>query len=266
MRCGALLVLLAILAGCSFEGTRGVGGSPADAGDVEESPIDAGDNEEVTPDAAAPTCLEPPAGIVAWWDGEELGVDIAGDFSMDEDDYRGAPAITAGLVGDALTIDDGMGGDTREWVRIAAAPQPVAFTVEGWIRRTSDDAGYQSIYALECESGLFLLDLRLTFFFDDVMGCGRDVAQGATELGTDWHHVAATSDGDLVRLFLDGSFDGDGQATVSLPGTATLGAVDVTNGGNHLFGQIDELTVYDRVLDDAEIAAISAAGAAGKCK
>jgi hypothetical protein len=257
--------LAASVAACGFEGSAGPGGTGPDASRAVDAAPDDG-----TDGGATDLCIDAPEGIVAWWDGEELGVDIAGDFTMAENDFDGEPTITPGLVDDALTIDLEMNGDDVERVTISDAPRPETFTIEGWIRREDGDDDYQAIYGLECEIGLYVRDDRLTFYrrqsFCDPDN--DDIVRGATALELDrWYHVAVTYDGGEVRVFIDGAADGSEETglDIQLSSTARMGGVGALDG-QHLFGQIDELTLYDRALDGPEIAAIAAAGAAGKCK
>lgn len=74
-----------------------------------------------------------------------------------------------------------------------------------------------------------------------------------SDISTTWHHVAGTYDGSNVRLYLDGVL----QATTALAGPLR------TDGVLQLFGYtendiIDDVRIYDEVLDAATIAAASA--------
>ncbi|MCH8330166.1 MAG: T9SS type A sorting domain-containing protein [Bacteroidetes bacterium] len=89
-------------------------------------------------------------------------------------------------------------------------------------------------------------------------------------LDNSWHFIVGTLDGITLKIYIDGSLEG------SLPytGTPAGNTRDVNIGaswGGGLFtrffdGLIDEVTLYDRALSDAEILAIYNAGNAGKCK
>ena len=86
-----------------------------------------------------------------------------------------------------------------------------------------------------------------------------------------WHHVALVIDGDFGKLrgYLDGHKFGYDQATAipNTPGEISLGRVGSTGtrfhsgvviGHSHgLQGKIDEVRIYDRVLGDAEVAALA---------
>ena len=83
-----------------------------------------------------------------------------------------------------------------------------------------------------------------------------------------WNHIAATWDGTAMRWYLNGvqqiealQFTGAYQSSTE--------PVRIGRGNSQTFwfdGDVDELTMYDRALTAAEVAAIFAAGSAGKCK
>lgn len=272
---GVAISLTCCLGACSFEGVPGSGGPPgaADAAPDPDAATTEVDAAPVEIDAAPePTCAELPANAIAWWDGEVLGEDILGDFDADE--VRGDPAVSPGKVGNATTITD------SDWLTILPAPAVAAFTIEGWVRRTADDTDYQTIYGLECRgsggpglprAGLYLHGHQLALYFTPTGRCaeGDRLAEGDTTLALDtWYHVAATYDGAVVQLYVDGTTDGDPVASDNLelhPDGIRIGGVD-TGDDQNLVGQIDELTIYNRALGANEIAAIAAADSEGKCK
>lgn len=74
-----------------------------------------------------------------------------------------------------------------------------------------------------------------------------------------WHHVAATFDGESLRLYVDGSSQGEA-ITPRLGGTAirplTIGAKpssDDLHVENFFRGDLDDLRLYDRNLTDTEV-------------
>ena len=92
-----------------------------------------------------------------------------------------------------------------------------------------------------------------------------------------WHHIAGTSDGSLLRLYVDGHLK---SAMVQLGNispmrTASFLAFGSEDGDSnnpsgtanrYFFGLIDEVSIYNRALSPDEIAAIYTAGDNGKCK
>ena len=247
-----------VLVSCSFSGappTSGLDDSGAD--------VSAIDGAAAKTDAQAKSCADVPSGALAWWDGEELGVDRLNNFPMTS--IFESPTVGLGLVGNAMILED------DDDIVFNPGPQASQFTVEGWIRRDADDVGYQTIYGNGNEAGLFLRNHRLVFYDSDAGNMGQ-VVIGATEtvLGQ-YHHVAVTYDGAQVAVFFGGEQNGVVATAVdiALPAIGRVGGVlfNVGDGdGNDFVGQVDELTVYDRHLSGDEIAAIAEAGALGKCK
>jgi len=77
-----------------------------------------------------------------------------------------------------------------------------------------------------------------------------------------WHHIALTFDGTTLTGYLDGSaIPGGGAATYAFAGVP-LTVAQAHNGENFFNGQVDDLRIYDRVLDPTEVAALGA-GASG---
>jgi len=80
--------------------------------------------------------------------------------------------------------------------------------------------------------------------------------------------VVGTYDGSRVRLYVNGVLEGE--APVSITVDYDTRPVFIGTSGETVFdgklnGIIDEASIYNRALDASEIAALYAAGAAGKC-
>ena len=70
----------------------------------------------------------------------------------------------------------------------------------------------------------------------------------------EWHHTAVTFDDGEVKLYLDGSVEGEGSVGSPLAGNnLTLKVAADSNGQNLFLGIIDEVRVYNRALSEAEI-------------
>jgi hypothetical protein len=84
-----------------------------------------------------------------------------------------------------------------------------------------------------------------------------------------WYHVAAVRGSNFTQLYVNGRLER--QMTVSFPqdyGTLPLyfGTSGQSYWDHKLKGSLDEVSLYNRALSSNEVAAIYAAGAAGKCK
>ena len=256
------LAMLACLASCAD--VLGIPEPSLVSGDPSPDP-DAGPGTD--PDAAQPVCVNAPAGVVAWWDGEVLGQDIAGSFSTSGD--RGTPVLETGLVGNAMRFG------RNDLLALDAAPTPPMFTVEGWVFVMNQDPTWIGIYGRFTESGLFVYDNQLTYWdgtFAIGSGEAGNLGQGATKIFEQWQHIACTWDGDTLRTYVNGALEGSSRVTTgqaALPSRAQIGGlINPNNQGleDHFIGLIDELTVYSRALSESEISMIVAAAAQGKCK
>src|SRR5208337_1467434 len=84
-----------------------------------------------------------------------------------------------------------------------------------------------------------------------------------------WYHVAAVRGSNFMQLYVNGQLES--QTNVSFAqdyGTLPLyfGTSGETYWDGKLNGRLDEASLYNRALSSNEVAAIYAAGAAGKCK
>jgi hypothetical protein len=96
------------------------------------------------------------------------------------------------------------------------------------------------------------------FFFEELSDSGR-------HNDGEWHHVVATSTGSDIELYINGQL----QSREKIPGTGFFAAIpgldSLTVGGNrHVYGMqwqvtgaIDDVRVYDHVLSQREISALT---------
>ena len=218
---------------------------------------------------------QPPAGLVAWWRGESDAEDAAGQ--NDGTFYSGTTAVpatlAAGRVGGALSFD----GSIHVAVPDAAALQPAALSVEAWLYPTAQSASPQKLFARAPFSGsndtyaLGLVNGIPNFWTNHVTtGAHQLAATNAPIAVGAWTHVGATFDGFAKRIFVNGKlvataggFRALSYATQAVP--ITLGGSWRSTGSDHRYvGRLDELSLYDRALTDAEVADVFDASLAGK--
>ena len=241
--------------------------------------------------SATPTgCVPPPSGLVSWWPAEGNANDIAGG-------NPGAPSggvtFVSGQVGQAFDFD-GTGA-----VTIGDSPSlnPSAITVEGWIKPqfagrprvacdvdviltklpgTGDATGYA--LAVRQDPGCTFADEMgptpqgtISFAVVGVVG-GYHVVHSSAQVPNDgaYHHVAGTYDGSSMRVYLDGVLVGDkaNSGAVVASGVPALIGNSTPNGEGtprYSVASIDEVTLYNRALTQAEIQAVASAGGVGKC-
>jgi alpha-tubulin suppressor-like RCC1 family protein len=224
-----------------------------------------------------------PGDLVSWWSGDGYAADIAGTNSGVL--QGGASADAVGVVGAAFSFDG-----TNGLVQIpdSLSLRPTNFTLECWVRFASLDspgsggapAGVQYIIFKQNSRSSFFegFDLGKTriaggdvFKFIVTSAAGQGVSlQSATMVSTGlWYHVAGVRGSNFIRLYVNGALEA--QANVGFAqdyGSHPLyfGTSGQSYWDRKFAGSLDEVSLYNRALGPGEIAAIYAAGAAGKCK
>lgn len=236
--------------------------------DRDDASDSAGDSGiDAAPDAgdAAPICVAPPSGLVAWWPGNGNAVDVVGG-----DDGTFGGAYAAGEVGEAFSID------MSDYV---SAPDEAALdtgeiSIETWFRHDVATATYDPVvkksdpsqthgFALEFDaSGSSLL-----WWVYTSSGWQSTVAVPVTP-GV-WMDAVATYDGTTSSLYLNGALASSasisGGEIVAASAPLCIGRDPGNLSTRYYVGLIDEVSVYNRALSAAEVASLHAAGSAGKC-
>ena len=77
---------------------------------------------------------------------------------------------------------------------------------------------------------------------------------GSTSVSANqWHHVCLTRSGSNVKVYLNGSLDGTGTVTLNAY-TGTTGRIGNSGSASeHFNGSIDQVRIYDSVLDAAAV-------------
>ena len=155
--------------------------------------------------------------------------------------------------------------------RIAATgPMPGRFDngigFSAWVM-PSDLGGFRDIFRKE--DG----DRRLLFSFQNdgrVLSLGLNIGgyvecdapiQPGEVMDGQWHHCAATFDGQVMRVYLDGRKIGEleRKGIIAYGGDAPA-CIGSLNGRENFQGRLDDLRIYDRALDAEEIAALHREG------
>jgi hypothetical protein len=130
-------------------------------------------------------------------------------------------------------------------------------TVMVWLKGTNSAAGWAvQWYVASIDSGAWgILNLSGNIHIQGRNGTTQARASFArpSDIATVFHHIAGTYDGSNLRLYIDGTL----QATSALAGPLR------TDSAPQFFGYtesdiIDDIRIYDEVLDAATIAAASA--------
>lgn len=218
-----------------------------------------------------PTSASPaPTGLVAWWRGNNEPLESVQEIY--NVDLRNGATYAPGMVGSGFRfdgIDDQAKIATYSNLDIGAST--LGFTIEFWVKPTVVTYGPLLHFHNGTTDGLHFWTNsdtnRLTGY---LMGTGGGVVDGpgaAIQAGV-WQHVALVYDktAGVARLYKNGN----------VVGTANIGTgyrartdYDLYFGANpvnpqRFNGTLDEISLYNRPLSTAELAAIYAAGAAGK--
>jgi len=215
-----------------------------------------------------PSCVSPPAGIIAWWSGNgdvtaQVGTPLTGDA-----------AFAPGVVGDGFAFDG------RGWLSATGVPTGVVgFTFEAWtlpVRSPTVQtlAAKWDFPSTDDAARTFAVSLypddRLVVEIDETSARRPETLSARVPSLRDGapHHIAVTWDQARIAIHVDGV---ETAAGPSQGGTLNPSpTVPITIGGQvrgfPSATTIDEPTLYSRALSGAEIASVHRAGTAGKCR
>ncbi len=184
------------------------------------------------------------------------------------------PSWINGKRGKAVRLDG-----TDDFINMGdASPLKItgtAITVSAWVRHDSDSfknwefiAGKgDSTYRLSLCGGTSLCHGGATlngFVFAINDGSNLSVGSSIVPVTGRWYHVAATYDGTIARLYVDGVQSATDSYSLSINNDTRefyIGENSQTTG-RQWTGAIDEVRVYNRVLTATEISALYGAGSA----
>jgi hypothetical protein len=223
-------------------------------------------NSNGIPDDCENYAPVPPA-ILGWWKGEG---DAADDVGPNGGTVSGNVAFASGKVGSAYHFEGVAGDWVDENVAIPTAGFPTGSadrTLELWVKVDAYVAseawlaGYGSIGTFNAVYAIVTggADNRISF-----SQWGGGIA-GPSLLPGEWYHVAASNRGSTARLYLNGELVGVQDLVIDTPPDTILYLGQAPGDDTRrLQGWVDEVSIYDRALCDAEIRAIYEAGIMGK--
>ncbi|MBA4147881.1 MAG: putative Ig domain-containing protein [Verrucomicrobia bacterium] len=228
-------------------------------------------------------CSSPASGMVAWWRGEDnAGDSVGGNHGV----ASAGVSFSPGKVGTSFNMN---GTDGYVIVPASSNLTVQSFTIEGWINPTdgltkrpvidycaaSGKTGVHLWINERPNGGLGSVAGTLAANVRDINdGDHQIITSGGLILPNQWQHVAVTYDkpsgvaqlligGNLVTTKILGSFTPKTALPVNL-GQRPSGSSE-SFGFPPFVGQMDEMSIYNRVLTTNEIAAIAVSGSAGKC-
>jgi hypothetical protein len=198
-------------------------------------------------------------GLVAYWSFDEGEGDIAHDYSGHGNDgiIYGASWVQR-VSGYALYFD---GLDDRVEVPAISEMTDVQMnqiTLMGWISLDTEDLEIKQFIEGHTRTGEIFLETNsstttMTFHIASDKGRSRDVTTPALSLYT-WHHIAATYNGSVQKVYLDG--EPVASKTWKDTFTITTGFMlgrDYEGTVQYLDGKLDEVRIYDIALTDDEV-------------
>jgi len=236
------------------------------------------------PDVAP--CVDPPPDMRGWWPFDESAGTTSSDLTLFNNDGNhqpgvGGPTPIPGMVAGALRFD----GIDDEVVVPPTATLNVscgAFSVDLWVRRAppAPGAGLQTLVSHYFSNGgwIFGVDTstgQLQLILEGNSQRCPPISTAAVPVGV-WTHVAVTISAccgpspRLVTFYINGVAAGSLPSSccnlTSLGGPASIAMGNAVWVSDWFNGDMDEVEYFCRALSGAEIAALHAAGSAGKCK
>lgn len=233
--------------------------------------------------ARGQTCTSAPAGLVAWYPGDDCG---PGDLlGLHSGAFVGLPECS---------VDWMVGGGAISIFPVPATYVVVPsagdlnfgagdFSIDLWIKVATPVSGVQPI--LDKRTSSPLVGYHIALFNGYLLvqladGIGSAATNYFTTLDANlfvadgqWHFIAVTVDRNNpsgLVMYVDNysrSFNPTGrQGTLSNGASLLIGARNPGLGGGYFHGLLDEVELFNRALTQTEVQAIFLAGSAGKCK
>src|SRR5436309_8935849 len=204
----------------------------------------------------SPASAQTPGLVAAYAFNEGSGTTVA-DISGNDNNgtISAATWTTAGRFGNALVFN---GTSARVTVPDAASLQlTTGMTLEAWVFPTATLTNWRAIVDKNVD-GYYLMAStdqsdRPSAGGTWVGGNQNTYGPSVVEVNT-WTHLAATFDGETVRLYVNGAEVASQAQTTPLATTTGTLQIGGDSYPNELFaGRIDEVRIYNRALSAAEI-------------
>ncbi|MGQ0795145.1 MAG: LamG domain-containing protein [Nitrosopumilaceae archaeon] len=225
--------------------------------------------------SSACSCLSPPSGIVSWWPGDNNANDVVG---TNHGTLQNGATYGAGAVSQAFNFDGINDGVVIPNDGNNNVPS-TGFSVEFWMK--ADSSQPNTIWTVVDKSHGFTDSTGWTFqgnsgtisFHIGAGGGGNVNFPGVSSINSvldgNYHHVAGTWDGSMIRLYIDGTLQGQTPLTNPVNNSRDLNLGFAWGGGNPIrffSGNVDELSIYSEALTQEQIKSIYDVGSSGKCK
>jgi hypothetical protein len=196
---------------------------------------------------------------------EGSGTTTTDDTSGNVGTLLNGPVWSAGVFGGALTFD---GVDDQVSVPSSASLQPTtAFTASVWFKMNSYPTDWGGLFCKGpdafdvCDYGAALDgagNMWRSVKLDDGASGTEAFVLGTKPVALgQWHHLAMVFDGNTLRAYLDGEFDGSSLAaqspTLPLSTSASPLHIGMYDPQSFFPGQIDDLSIWSRALTQDEV-------------
>ena len=266
-----------------FTISTGISGSPFSADEVSvynralSTPEIAAIAGAGTAGKCKPTATTAPSGQVAWFAGDGNAGDIAG---TNNGTLQNGATFAVGKVGQSFKLDG-----TDDFITVPTTNLNFGandFSVDLWFNQNAFAANGHTLFGKTLGSfpndQTYLIEtiatnnvnINTVRFLVRGTSANENDLQVTIPLSTNnWNHLVAVRQGNTNRLYLNGLQIGQ-QTAGSNVNTGTGGAAFIGRlpelPARFYNGQIDELSLYNRALTDAEITSVFNAGIAGKLK
>ncbi len=198
------------------------------------------------------------ADLVGYWKLNEGAGIVARDSSGNglNGSLNGDPQWVAGQMGGALEFD---GDDSVEIPHSPLLSITDEITIAAWTNMNTGASGEMAIvskgrwaandlpYELTATAGS---EIYWQFYDDE----GRDSCAPDSPPVGEWHHIAATYDGEVFKCYIDGELGDEFAYVGTMPeNTSAVTIGQRSGGGTHYEGMIDEVQIHDRSLSHEEV-------------
>lgn len=225
--------------------------------------------------AASPAVLQYPDNLFGYWGFDPDCVDFAAGKALDLSqnfnhgtlNNLAASTMVDGQVGSALNFNG-----SSSYISVAGSGFPAISTICFWVNFNSIGAGENSMmFERDDDNSNWGISLEMNASnprMSHVNGAGSSgntISSTALVSGI-WYHLTLSWDGVSMVLYINGQKDmsqGTVGGTMRGPGTQyTFGGLGLT-GGRYFSGKMDDVRIYSRALNAAEIGALYHAGLNG---